>query len=306
VAVAPEQPVLSVVVAATDGPAALRRLLADLAAQRDAPAPEVIVVDGTGRIASEDLTGLPRGTEARLFAAAGADVVVLRAVGARAARGELLALTEDHCRLPADWCAMLLRARAAGHRAFGGPIDNGSFRASPDWAAYLLEYSAFMPPLPAGPTHSLSAMNAAYERALIEDVLDDALCEPIVHRRLRERGVALHLEPALVVRFERRIGVGPFTRHCFASGRTFASLRMARAPIPRRLAYALGGATALPLILTLRIGARVFARRRAGKAFLLALPWVVLYTTAWGLGEAAGALAPQMTGPELTPSGAAS
>ncbi|MDP8924268.1 MAG: hypothetical protein M3O34_15515 [Chloroflexota bacterium] len=294
----PDRPALSVVVAAVDGPGALRRLLADLVAQRGAPTPEVIVVDATGATTADHLAGaFPSG--ARLLAAVGADVSVLRGIGARAARGELVAVTEDHCRLPANWCAMLLRTRAAGHRAFGGAIENGSFRSPPDWAAYLVEFSGFMPPLPVGPSASLPGMNAAYERALLGDLPDGTLCEPIANRHLRERGVDLHLEPALIVTFERRFGVGAFARHCFASGRTFASLRMARTSAVLRGAYALAAGTALPPILVARIGARVLMRRRARLAFLLAVPWLGVYTMAWGLGEAVGALSVRRTLPRV-------
>jgi hypothetical protein len=297
---ATDRPALSVVVAATDGPAAVGRLLADLAAQRGAPNPEVIVVDATGQISAEDLgRRFPGG--GRLLSAAGADVGVLRAIGARAARGELIALTEDHCRLPADWCATLLRTRAAGHRAFGGPIENGCFRAPPDWATYLVEFSPFMPPLPAGPAGGLPGMNAAYERPLLDHLPDAALCEPILDRRLREQGVRLHLEPGLVVTFERRFRVGAFAWHCFASGRAFAALRLSLAPMSTRVGYALAAATALPLVSVVRIGARVLARRRARLAFLLALPWVALYTAAWGVGEAGGALAVRRSRPEVAP-----
>lgn len=286
-------PTLSVVVAVTDGAVALRRVLGDLAAQRGVPAPDVIVVDGTGTLSGVDVAGvLPGGVS--LLARPGADVSLLRTVGARAATGELVAFTEDHCRLPAEWCSALLGAYAAGHRAFGGVVEQGSFRAPPDWAAFLVEFSAFMPPLAGGPTDTLSGINVAYERMLIEGLLDGPLCEPIVHGRLRELGVPLHLVPSARVTFERRFGVVAFARHCIGSGRTFAGLRLAHAAAARRAGYALAAATALPPVLAARIGARVFMRRQARRAFLLALPWIALYTLAWGLGEAQGAL---MLGP---------
>lgn len=265
---------------------------------------EVIVVDTTGSLTVEDLGGVSPGG-VRLIPAPGADVAVARAVGAQATRGELVALTEDLCRIPPDWCARLLRARAAGHRAFGGPIVNGSFRAPRDWAAYLLEYSALMPPLASGPTDSLPGMNAAYERTLLEDFPNATLCEPILNGRLRERGVALYLDGELVVRFEQGFGVGQFSRHCFVSGRTFATLRMARAGMVSRAAYAFAAVTVLPLILSARIGARVVARRRARLASLAASPWVALYATAWALGEAGGALTAREGRPTTMPKGSA-
>lgn len=287
-------------VVASDGPAALRRWLSDLCEQPHLPRLEIVVVDATGHVTASDLAGAPAG-QARLITAAGRDVALLRTLGARAATGELVAFSEDHARLPAGWCATLVRLQAAGLRAFGGPIENGPFRAPADWAAYLMEFSAFMPPARGGPTDILPGTNAVYERSLLDGLLDASLCEPIVSRRLREQGVALHLEPDLVVTFERRYGVRPFARHCFSSGQTFARLRLARLPLRSRVAYAVLAATALPPVLVARIVARAVGRPQLIRALPAALPWVVFYSAAWGLGEAAGALAARRARAEATP-----
>ncbi len=283
-----EPPVLSVVIAVTAGSTAVRRVLGELAAQRGGPPPEVIVVDGTGALAMTDLASFPG--ETRLLAAHGADVAVLRALGARAAHGQLVAFTEDLCQHPDNWCAELLRAYAAGRQAFGGAIENGPFRGPSNWAAYLVEFGAFMPPLRAGPANALPGMNAAYERALLEDLPDPSLCEPFVNQRLREQGVRLFHEPALVVRLATRFGVRAFTRHCFAGGRTFARQRLDGARAERRVGYALMAATIVPLLHICRAGAQVLVRRRARLPFVFALPWIALYAASWGLGEAAGAI----------------
>lgn len=283
------QPVLSVIVAATAGRAATRRVLGDLAAQQDAPHLEVIVVDGTGTLIADDLR-IKEARCAKLLLAPGADVAVMRAVGMRASSGQLLAFTEDLCRIPPEWCNRLMRARAAGHRAFGGAIGNGSYRSPSDWAAYFVEFGPFMPPLVNGPARGLPGMNVAYERQVVDDLVQDTLCEPIVNEQLRARGISLHCESDLLVVLEHRFGVGTFARHCFAGGRTFAELRLAGVPRLRRAAFAAAAAIALPCLLTARATRLAFARQWARAALITSFPWVALYSTAWALGEASGAL----------------
>ena len=115
-----EQPTLSIVVAATGGPSATRRVLADLAIQRGVPPAEVIVVDGVGTLLPDDLAASgPGGAE--LHGARGGRLRVAGPPGRapRALYGDLLAFTEDLCRIPPDWCHVLLKTYEAGHRAFG-------------------------------------------------------------------------------------------------------------------------------------------------------------------------------------------
>jgi hypothetical protein len=283
------QPPLSVIVAATGGAAATRRVLADLAVQRHAPQLELIVVDGSGVLSAADVV-LRSAKQAKLLSVPGADVAELRAYGARHAHGELLAFTEDLCRIPPDWCERLLRARAAGHRAFGGTIENGSYRSGADWAAYFVEFGPFIPPLVQGPVRGLPGMNVAYERRLIEDLVRTSLCEPIVSEQLRTRGVDLYQVPDLTVVLEHRFGVVAFARHCFRSGRTFARMRLNGVSWPRRVVYAAAASTALPLVLIARTTGLVFRRRWARLQLVKAIPWIALYSIVWASGEAVGAL----------------
>jgi hypothetical protein len=285
-----DRPQLSVIVAATGGRAATQRLLTDLASQARPPSLEVIVVDGTGQLDPADLGPSP-GLQPQLVTARGADVAELRARGARRARGGLLAFTEDLCRIPPDWCERLQHAYVAGYRAFGGAIENGSYRSAADWAAYFVEFGPFMPPLVEGPADRLPGMNVVYERDLVEDLIGNSLCEPIVNAQLRSSGISLHNLTDFTVVLEHRFGVANFARHCFCSGRTFARLRLAGTPGVRRIVYAAGAAVALPLVLTGRTSRHAFARRWARGPLLRAAPWVALYSTAWALGEAIGALA---------------
>ena len=66
-----------------------------------------------------------------------------------------------------------------------------------DWATFLFEYSAFVPPIPSGPTLALPGMNVAYRRSRIAE-LDRAILlrgfwETTVHPLLSQKGFILYL-----------------------------------------------------------------------------------------------------------------
>ena len=57
-----------------------------------------------------------------------------RAAGIAAARAPLVALTDEHARPRADWCAAIVAAHAAApHAAIGGAVENARDRAL-NWA----------------------------------------------------------------------------------------------------------------------------------------------------------------------------
>src|SRR5205823_4653830 len=91
-------------------------------------------------------------------------VFQLRSLGLKQARGQLIGLVEDHCTISPEWFKALRAAHQAGYTVLGGPIENGRNQTIYDWALYLCEYSAYMTPLPEGPTAALLAANAAYSR----------------------------------------------------------------------------------------------------------------------------------------------
>lgn len=65
---------------------------------------------------------------------------ILRARGLAAARGDLIALLEDHGRPHEKWCANIVAAhRAAGCAAIGGAIENGIDRPL-NWAVYYCDF----------------------------------------------------------------------------------------------------------------------------------------------------------------------
>src|SRR5436853_7812841 len=98
---------LSVVIATTHPWPELEMTLASLWGQIQELKAELIIVDGDGK-------GVPADFNVRFPGAVylqkiGGSVFALRSLGMQRAGGEIVAVTEDHCRLGPDWCATLLQ-----------------------------------------------------------------------------------------------------------------------------------------------------------------------------------------------------
>lgn len=213
-----------------------------------------------------------------------------RSAGLAAARGEVIAMTEDRA-IPGDrWCATLWeehRRRAYG--VIGGGVEyTGS--AVVNRAVFYCDFGRYQPPFQAALVDYVSAANVSYKRAVLEnchDVWKDFYDESEVHGRIREAGGKIYLTPELTVRYDR----GPLParlalRQKRASGRVFAG-RRAQAGTARRMAYAALSPALAPLMLF-----RMFwLRKRRGQPvgpFLTAAPFTFLCLLFWSLGEFMG------------------
>jgi hypothetical protein len=97
-------------------------------------------------------------------------VFELRARAVEQARGEIIALTEDHCIVGADWCAQILEAFRRNPGAIGvtGPVLNGSTEHLIDWANFLHTFGSCFPPVNKGQRdRSPPAANVAYRRSAL-------------------------------------------------------------------------------------------------------------------------------------------
>lgn len=151
------QPELSIVIGSAQPWPEVRLPLESLRPQLDGVPAEIIVglghPDGLDSAYAGSYPGL------KAFCEPGASVFWLRSRGIEMARGEVIAVTEDHCRVAPDWCREILRAHRE-HPEFGmigGAVDNGADRALIDWANYLLSNVPFMPPIRTGPCDVISA-----------------------------------------------------------------------------------------------------------------------------------------------------
>lgn len=164
------RPPLSVVVATIEPWPDLANCLEVLAPQVAAVGGEVIVGDGHG--AALD-AAKARGFERLSWIhAPGASVFELRARCIAQAQGDVVAITEDHCRVGKDWCAQILAALEANPRAAAvtGPVLNGSTDRLIDWANFLHTFGSCFPPV--NTTQRLRvppSANVAFRRSAIGD-----------------------------------------------------------------------------------------------------------------------------------------
>ena len=299
---APAPPRLSVVVTCTTGGTHVDRCLAALAAQRDAPPFEVIVpVDASlpdvarWREAFPDVRFPELATDG-IGAARDPGVRHLaydlrRATGLGAARGEWIALTEDHARPAPDWCARIAAAHERWpHAAIGGAIDNAGGPAL-TWAVYFSDFGRYQSPLPEGPSDYVSDVNVSYKRAPLEAVAASwrsAYHETAVHGALRARGEVLWRDPSIVVVQERgTLRPGACLRERFAWGRLYAGKRAHEVGRAKRWQLALL-APLLPPLLLWRQTRTSAARGRNLAPFARALPWLAVLLVAWSAGETVG------------------
>jgi hypothetical protein len=160
---------LSVVLATIEPWPDLANCLAVLEPQVAAVGGEIIVGDGHGA-ALETATVTAASGRLSWIRIPGASVFELRARALERARGEIVALTEDHCIVGAEWCAQILDAFARNPSAMAvtGPVLNGSTDKRIDWANFLHTFSSQFPPVnPDQRLRSPPAANVAFRRSAI-------------------------------------------------------------------------------------------------------------------------------------------
>jgi hypothetical protein len=277
---------LSVVVASFSGEAALRSCLDSLGTEHEAA--EVIVSAALDPMAMDALAR--HHPEACLVPApAGTDVFRLRALGLARATGDVAALVEDHCVAGPGWLSALAGAAGDGPVFAGGAVESAAGSSLWQWALYLVEYGALMPPVAGG--RALLAVNAAYPRRALEacrGVWETGFHDNEVHDALRGRGHRPVVANGATVRSHLRLSPARALAHLFRGGRRFGAYRGARAGAGERVLRA-AAAPLVPFVLLARLTARLARRRpHALPRLVLALPSVALMLAAWSAGELAG------------------
>jgi hypothetical protein len=137
------RPRLSVILATTRPWPEIRASLEALLVQAERVGAELIVADGDGR-------GLESSPEPVVWLRRpGADRFALHAAALASARADIVAVTEDHCVVTADWCERILAAHAAHPEApcIVGAVRNGADRHALERASFLVTSAPYMPPL---------------------------------------------------------------------------------------------------------------------------------------------------------------
>ena len=288
------KPALSIVVVVFVGGEAVVRLLEALRKQQGLSAPIEIIIAAAHDMVDARAAHAVAPHARLLRGPLGAHPAQLRALGVGVASAPIVACTEDHCVPAPDWCVRILAAHQGPALAVGGAIQKLQPDAAIAWAAYLLEYARFMPPLQSGPAHYVSDCNVSYKRSTLTEIAatwHSAFHETSVHDALRARGgaTAIVLDPTIVVLESRRPDAGTFLAERFDHGRLFARLRAATYGPARRVLYA-AAALGLSPLLVLRAFARAWRQPDARVGALRALPYLVAGSTCWSIGESVGAL----------------
>jgi glycosyltransferase involved in cell wall biosynthesis len=281
-------PQLSVLVPSVNGLGDLLGCLAALT-QQQSIALEVVVIDRLGeevrsvvRSRFPDVVVVPTGPDTT--------IPEMRALGFDQARGDAIAVIEDHVIVPPTWGRALLDALTDGNSVVGGSVENAATETVLDWAAFLCEYSACLPPLPAGEASWLPGNNVVYPRQLVRayrPVIGEGRWENRLHDAMRADGVRLLCRPEIVVGHKKHYTFGEYLSQRYLYARSYAGTRVQGAPALRRFAFG-AAALALPPLLFYRTVSRVVSKRRHLGHLFASLPLLAVFVASWGVGEIVG------------------
>lgn len=281
---------LSVVIPSVNGWPDLEGCLEALAPERENAHLEVLVADRCGEPVRERVRSVfPWVTI--IEAPPATTIPHLRALAFAQARGNSVAVIEDHVLVPAGWARRLLDLQESGEDVVGGAVENAATERLVDWAAFLCEYSHLLPPLPEGPVSSLPGNNTVYRRSLLEKyraVTGENRWEDHLHRRMREDGILLYSRPDIKVGHKKHYTVWEYLSQRYLYSRSYAGMRLRDASTGRRVAYGFA-AFALPPLLFLRTVRTIWRKKCHRPELMKSLPLLMLFVSGWGWGEVVGA-----------------
>jgi hypothetical protein len=168
-----------------------------------------------------------------VIVAPGESVFALRARGIERARGEIVAITEDHCIPAPDWAAALVSAHARHPEAvaLSGAVANGAIESAWDWANFLMTFAEHMPPLDgAAAKRAPSVANGSFKRAPVgaTAALTPGWVELELMPRLVAAGAVARDGGPLVTHDQSHGGARANLAAHFHNGRASAGLRVER------------------------------------------------------------------------------
>jgi hypothetical protein len=259
---------------------------------------EIIVADGSGRGLPAE--GVPPGV--RWIRADGSSVFQSRALGLAASRGEIVAFTEDHCRVAPDWCRRLIELHDQHPDAggIGGAIENGAVSSTLDWVHFLIAHGPFLRPNRQGARLEIAGQaNVSYKRKVLPpQVPDGGIHQMELNRELLRKGVELRMDDRLVVWHIQSLGLRGTCAMHFHTGRCIAGFRLPHLSTFRRL-LRIGSCAILPAYLAVRTAITVFAKKRCRMRIILGLPFLVVFVFCHALGELAGYLSGPGNSPHM-------
>jgi hypothetical protein len=238
---------------------------------------EVIVADSTGQGLPEDTAR--RYPEVAWLKVPGASVFQLRALAMSRSRAEVVAITEDHCRVAPDWCERILAAHKEhpDAAAIGGSVENGAAERVIDWASFFIVNGASMPPIAEGARKKVSLQaNLTYKRRVIPaDVPKLGRMEWMFNQELRRRGEKLIADGRIRVEHVQSFTFREACSIHYHDGRAIAGFRLEKIGAMERLVR-LGACFIMPPALFLRTVLPILHKRRFLGWLSLSLPMIAV------------------------------
>ncbi len=215
----------------------------------------------------------------------------LRQAGIAAARGEIVALLEDHCIFDSRWSEEIKKAHESAS-VVGGSVENASVERALDWAVYFYDYGKYMLPNSAGATGTLSGMNVSYKRTILDEIGEiyrNGFYETFVNEELKKRGHQLLLTPSAIVYHKKNYETRRAAEHSYHLARSFAAQRVADSDFLKRAFFA-ATSLILPVLLPARIILATLKKGRHLKELVGATPYLIFLMLIWSYGEFCGYL----------------
>ncbi len=216
-----------------------------------------------------------------------------RAVGVRAARGDVVVLGETHTFPSPEWAERLLRAHELPCVAVAPGFENANPDGAKSWAGFLMDYGRWLAEASEGGPTVPPDYNAAWK-------LETLLALPGLEQLLEPGGGLptaavigggrFHHEPSARIQHLNVSRAGPWARERFLGGRLSGAGRSRSWPLVRRLVYFLGSPL-VPVLRFVRTRPAVRLASRSGRLPRGTLAAVALGGVFWGAGEAVGYLA---------------
>lgn len=296
-------PKISIVLTVVEGGTYVRDFLRDVAAFENPPPLEVIVPydDSIADVAAyagefPGVIFLPLGKivpKRPITSEAGKHELYdrRRSAGLAAATGDIIGILEDRGRPQKDWARVLVRLYAeTGKNVIGGAIECREPAPLLNWSFYCTDFGRYGRPFDSGPADWVSDVNLSYSRKALDEtrhLWKDRYHEPIVHWYLIGRGEELWLSNELVVHHQRPpTTFRQLVPERFGWGRLFGEIRVRDMPEPKRWALIFASPLIAPL-LWFRHFRIQYSKGRGGR-YLRALPFVIILSSAWMLGEITG------------------
>lgn len=213
-----------------------------------------------------------------------------RAMGLRIAKGEIIAMIEDHAIPAEDWCDTIIALHKQPIDVIGGAIENKIDRPL-NWAWYYCDFGRYGRPLKETESHYLSDINISYKRGALMSVRDEwneAYHETTVNWALTRMGKKLRLDERLLVYQERP---GMTIIQAFGEriswGRVFAETRAKELGVFKRFLYC-AGSLILPVVLLSRVAGHMRRQNQPISKIATFMPYTVWLLIGWSVGEAVG------------------